>query len=124
VLLLQGAAIGLTALALLALGGVGSLAQSGHDETNFFLWEGVGQLLDGERLSYFIREATHQIGLSPLLVIAIVLVGSVAVGLSTATWQRLGWLGLVALGLSHVLFMVTYVKKDFLDRNILSRNKV
>lgn len=120
VLLIQLAAIALTAAALLTVGGVGSLADSGHAETTFFLESGLSRLLDFARVFRYFSEATGQIGLSPLLFILILLVGSIVFWLSAATWQRLGWLGLVALGLSHPLFMVTYVNKVKLDRNLLS----
>jgi hypothetical protein len=120
VLLLQLTLIALTAAALLTFGGVGSLAESGHVETTNFLSGGVGQLLNTDRLAYFFTEAVNQIGLSALVFIVILIVGSIGVWFTGSTWKRLGWLGLVALALSHIFFMVTYVSKGDLDRNMLS----
>ncbi len=120
VLVMQLAAIAITAAALLAFGGVSSLTASGHVETTFFLSGGLRRLLDFDRVFRYFSEATGHIGLSPLLFIVILIVGSIAVWLSAVTWRRLGWLGLVALGLSHPLFMAAYLNKMKPDRNLLS----
>jgi hypothetical protein len=124
VLLIQLAAIVVTAAALLTFGSVGSLAGSGHIESAYFIDGRFLRSVDFDRLVYFLSGAAFQIGIALPLFILTLIAGSIAMWFSSATWQRLGWLGLVVLGLSHPLFMLTYVTKPFLDRNLLSSSSL
>lgn len=125
VLALQIIGIALAAIALLTLGGVGSLAGSGHVETNAFLSDGFAKLLDTELVGYIFTNVAGQIGLSLLVLSALIVVGSVLYWRQAALWQRLGWIGTVGLGLLHALLLAMYIfHLDGIDRNILSSSGV
>jgi hypothetical protein len=121
VLLVQVVFIVLTAAALLAFSGMGSLAGSGHVETNQFFSEGLADLFNFDTQRYAFENAAGQVGLTLTALTLLVIVGTAASWPRAAIWQRLGWIGTIGLGFLHVFLLAAYLfHQDGIDRNILS----
>jgi 4-amino-4-deoxy-L-arabinose transferase-like glycosyltransferase len=125
VLIVQVAAVGLTALALFTLGGASSLIDSGHVEANQFVDSGLLNVFNLNTHQVIFSNAAGQIGLAGWLFGLLLLAGSVFYWRQATTWQRLGWLGTVGLGLSHLIVLAAYLVYDEgIDRNLLSSSSV
>ena len=113
------------AVALFTVGGAASLIGSGHVEANQFVSGGLSGLLNFDLVGFIVDSAAAQIGLGLLPFLALLVIGSLLFWRRATCWQRLGWLGALGLGASHLLFLATYIVfREGIDRNVLSSSSV
>lgn len=125
VLAVQVGLVMLVALALFTLGGAASLIGSGHVEANQFVSGGLSGLLDFDLIHFIFDNGAGQIGFGLFAFTAFIGVGTGVLWPQAATWQRLGWLGALYLGASHLLFLAAYIVfREGIDRNVLSSSSV
>jgi hypothetical protein len=76
-------------------------------------------------LGFIVTNGTELVGIPPIIFIAFLICGSIIFWRQAAIWQRLGWLGTIGLGLSHLVILAMYlVYEEGIDRNVLSSSSL